>query len=184
MTEELFDKSDGKLDELTENLKRANQRLASLEHDAWQSHLALEEDVPLDRKTRERTEGSATAAQAKHGDRCSAKRVQDGPTCSTSFGVKAEPPSLPCRDDVLVQNGATAPKLCISPLEMRTPTDASGLLPTDKTSTATRATFHQLPLRSCPTEDKKIENFNPIRLVLQHFWVDKQAASHLLAVGY
>ena len=34
MIEKLFDKSDRKLDELTENLKRANQCLASLEQDA------------------------------------------------------------------------------------------------------------------------------------------------------
>ena len=89
MIEELFDKSDRKLNELTENLNRTNQRLASLEQDARQPRLAMEADVPADKKTRERMEGAATAVQAKHGDSCSAKRVQVGPTCSTSFGVKA-----------------------------------------------------------------------------------------------
>ena len=86
-----------------ENLKRANQRVVSHEQDARQPRLAMEADVKADKKTRERTEGAATAVQAMHGDRFSANRVQAGPTCSTSFGVKAESPALPCRDDVLVE---------------------------------------------------------------------------------
>ena len=106
-----------------------------------------------DTKTRERTEGAATAVQAKHGDSCSSKRVQAGPTCSTNFGVEAEPPALPCRDDVLVENCAAVPKSCLSPLEMRTPTAGGDLLPTEKTFTATRITFHQLPLWFCLNEE-------------------------------
>ena len=78
--------------------------------------------------------------------------VQDGPTTSTSFGVKAEPPALLCRDDVLDENGAAAPTSCLSPLEMRTPTAADGFLPTGKHSTAMKTTFHQLPLWFCLTE--------------------------------
>ena len=38
-------------------------------------------------------------------------------------------------------------------LEMRTPTDAGGLLPTGKASTTTRITYDQPRLRFCPTEE-------------------------------
>ena len=44
----------------------------SLEHDARQPRLAMEADGPADTKTRERTEGAATAVQAMHGDSFSA----------------------------------------------------------------------------------------------------------------
>ena len=63
----------------------------------------MEADVTAN-KTRERTEGAAAAVQVKHGDSRSAKRVQAGPTSSTSFGKKAKPPALSRRDDVLVGN--------------------------------------------------------------------------------
>ena len=72
----------------------------------------MEADVTADKKSRERTEGAAPAVQAKHEDSSSAKRVQAGPTSSTSLGKKAEPPALPRRDDVLVDIGSTAPKPC------------------------------------------------------------------------
>ena len=45
-----------------------NQRLTCLEHDARQPRLAMEEDESTSTKTRERTEGAATADQVKHGD--------------------------------------------------------------------------------------------------------------------
>ena len=90
-------------------------------------------------KTRERTEGAATAVQAVHGDSCSVTRVDPGPkTNSTSFSVKAESPALPCRDDVLVENGAASPKSCLSSLEMRSPSAARGLLSTGETFISTR----------------------------------------------
>ena len=127
-------------------MRKANQRLASLEQDARQPRLAIEADVAADKKACERTEGAAAAVQAKHGDSCSAKRVQAGPTSSTSFGMKAESPALHRRDDVLVDIGAEAPKPCLSPVEMHTLTAADGLLPAGKTSTATMITFYQLPL--------------------------------------
>ncbi|CAN0038774.1 unnamed protein product, partial [Ascophyllum nodosum] len=120
MIEELFDKSGRKLDELTENLRVTDQRVASLDQDTWQLRLAMEVDVPADTKPRERTESAAKAVQAINGDSFSANRVDPDPMCSTSFGVKAEPPALPYRDDALVENGAAAPKSCLSPLEMRT----------------------------------------------------------------
>ena len=98
--------------------------------------------MQANKETRERAEGAATAAQAMHGDSFSANRVDPDPMCSTIFGMKAEPPTLPCRDDVLVESGAAAPKLCISPLEMRSPTAAGGLLLAGKATTATRTTSH------------------------------------------
>ncbi|CAM9461205.1 unnamed protein product, partial [Ascophyllum nodosum] len=121
-----------------QDLRRVDQRLASLEQDARQPRLAMEADVPADKKTRERTEGAAKAVQAMHGDSFSANRVQAGPnTTSTSFGVKAKPPALP--------------------LEMRTPTAAGDLLATGKTSSATRSTFDQPPLRFYSTEETNSE---------------------------
>ena len=118
------------LEEVKEDLRRVNQRLASLEQDARQSRLAMEADVTADKKTREHMEGAAAVVQAKHGDSCSAKRFQVGPKSSTSFGIIAGPSALPRRDKVLVDIGAAAPKLCPPPVEMRTLTTTSGLLPT------------------------------------------------------
>ena len=138
----------------------------------------MEADVSADEKTRKGTKGAATAVQAMHGNSFSAKRVQDGPKSSTTFGVKAEPPALPCRGDVSVENAAAAPKSCLSPLEMRTPTAAGGLLPTGKTSTATRTTYHQLPLWFCPTEEI---NSRTSILHVSYFsifgWINNQQAS-------
>ena len=91
--------------------------------------------------------------QAKHGDSCTAQRVQDGPKTSTCFGVMAEPLDLPCRDDVLVENGAAAPKSRLPPLEMRSPTAAGGLLPIGEASIVPRTTFSQPPLRLYSTEE-------------------------------
>ena len=145
-----------KMEELTEDLRTIGQRVASFEHDARQPRLAMEADVPADTKTRERTEGVATAVQAMHGNSFSAKRFQDGPKRSTTFGVKAEPPALPCRGDALVENGAAAPNSCLSPLEMHTPKAAGGLLRTGKTSPATRITFNQPTFWFCPTEETNL----------------------------
>ena len=130
MMEELFDKSGRKLDELTEEMRVADQRLPSLEQDARQPRLAMEADVLADKKTRERTEGAAKAVQLVHGDNCSANRVDSDPMCSTSFGDDSTgPPTLPCSwDDAQVGNGAAAPKSCLSPLEMRSPIATGGLL--------------------------------------------------------
>ena len=130
-----------------------DQRLAGLEQDPRQPRLAMEADGPSNTKTSERTEGAARAVQANHGDSFSAQRVQDGPKTSTCFGVKAEAPALPYRDDVLVKNGAAAPKSCLSPLEMRSPTAAGGLLPTGEISTATSTTFNHSTLWFCLTKE-------------------------------
>ena len=100
MIVELFDRSDRKMDELADEMREIEQRSASLGHDARQPRLTMEADLSADKKTCERTEGAAAAVQAMYGDSCSAKRVQAGPKSSTSFGVKAESPAPPCRDDV------------------------------------------------------------------------------------
>ena len=105
----------------------------------------METDVKPDTKTRKRTEDAA-AEQAKHGDNSSSARVDAGPTCSTSFGMKAEPPALPLRDDALVDKSAAARKPCLSPVEMRTLTAAGDLLTARTASTAARVIFHQPPL--------------------------------------
>ena len=92
MMEELFDKSDRKLNEHAEVMRGTDKRLASLEQDARQPRLAMEVDVPADKKTRERTEGAAKAVQAMHGDSYSANRVVPDPMCSTGFGKDSTGP--------------------------------------------------------------------------------------------
>ena len=119
--------------EKNKEMRATDQRLTSLEHDARQPRLAMEADGSADKKTSERTEGAATAVQAMHGDNFSDSRVDPGAkTNSTSFGVKAEPPTLPCRDDVVVENGAAAPKSCLSPFEMRKSLAAAAYFPPAK----------------------------------------------------
>ena len=99
---ERFDRMDDrwnkKLDEIFDEMREMDQHVTRLEHGARQPRLAMEADGYTDTKTRERTEGAATAVQAMRGDYFSARLVEPGPnTNSTSFGVKAEPPALPCR---------------------------------------------------------------------------------------
>ena len=142
-------------------MRRINRRLASLEQDARQPRLTMEVDVTAANKTHERTEGAAAAVQAKHGDSRLAKMIQAGPTSSTSFGVKVEPPALPRRDDVSVGKGASAPTSYLSLLEMRTLTAAGGLLSTGQASTTTRITYNQPRLRFCPTDERRILRGHP-----------------------
>ena len=129
-----------KMSEKPMEMRATDQRVASLKHDAGQSRLAMVADEQVDTKTCERTDGAAKVVQAKHGDSCTAQKVQDGRKISTCFGVMAKPPALPCRNDVVVENGAAAHNLYLPSLEMRSPTAAGGLLPTDKASIATRTT--------------------------------------------
>ena len=138
-----------------------NFRLIRLEYDARQPRLAMEADGHANMKTRECTEDAATAVKAMHGDSCSATRVDPGPkTSSTSFGLKAEPPALPCRDDVVVENRAAEPKSCLPSLEMRSPTAAVGLLPTGEAFTATKPTFNKSRLRLYSTEETNSKETN------------------------
>ena len=135
---------DGFQDDMKDGMKRLFEQFsARLEQDARQRRYAMEADETANTKTRGRTEGAATAVQAMRGDSCTtAKKVQDGPKTSITFDVEAEPPDLPCREDVLVEDGATAPKSCLPSLEMHTTTAADGLVPTGKISTATETNFN------------------------------------------
>ena len=94
------------------------------------------------------------------------------------FRREAESPALPCWDDVLVENGAAAPKSCLSPLEMRSPTATDGLLLADMASTAMRTTFHQLSLCFCLTGETSSRT---LILYVSYFsifgWVNNQQAA-------
>ena len=147
-------------DKLKELMRRLKQHILSQEQDARQPRLAMEDaDGRANTKTRERAEGAATAIQAMHGDRCTtAQRVQDGPmTNSTCFGMMAEPPALPCRDDVVVESGDAAPESCLPSMAMRTTTAAGGLASTGEASTATRTTSNEPLLRFYATEEMNTE---------------------------
>ena len=128
-----------------ENIRETRQRIASLEQDAQQPRLATVADVPTETKTHKRTD-YATADQAKHGDSCSARRVNAGPPmCLTSFdNDPTKPPAHPCTDDAMVDKGAAAPKPCLSPVEIHTPTAAGGLLPASTAFIATRVILSHL----------------------------------------
>ena len=63
---------DKAFDELTENMRRVNQRSASLEQDARQPSLVTEADVPSDTKIRKHWEDVA-AEQVINGDNSSAQ---------------------------------------------------------------------------------------------------------------
>ena len=82
--------------------------------------------------------------------------MEPGPNAnSTSFGVKAEPPALPCRDDVGRERRCRTQ--VVSPLKMRSSTAAGGLVPTGEASTATETNFNQPPLRLHSTEETDSE---------------------------
>ena len=143
------------LDELMEKTREKNQRLAGLEHAAWQPRLATgANNVETNTKTCKGTK-DAVADRVMNGDSSSASRVKTyGPTSSTSFGMKAEPPAPSMRGHALVDKGAAATKPCLSPVGMRTLTAAGGLFPVGTASIATRTIFHQPPLWFCPTKEK------------------------------
>ena len=128
-------------------------------------------------KTRERTKGAATAAQAMHGDSCSADRVDPDPMCSISFGDDCTgPPAPSCSgENALVDNGAAMPKSCLPSLEMRSPTAAGGLLPTGEASRAINTTFKKSPLRLYAIEEtnsneKKLWTSIPSAWYDSSFW--------------
>ena len=83
-----------KLVKLTEEMKKVtNRRLAGLDHEARQPHLATEANVEPDTKTRKHTEDAA-ADPAKHGDNISSSRVDHDRMRLTSFGNDfTEPPA-------------------------------------------------------------------------------------------
>ena len=151
--------ADGQASQLSEEMKM-DQHLARLEQDAGQSRLAIAADGHASTKTRERMESAATAAQAMRGDCSSARRVEPGPTNSTSFAMKAQPPALPYRDVSVVECGSAAFKSCLPSMEMRPSTAAGDLVPTGEASTASETTLNESPLRFCPIEetDVKVKN--------------------------
>ena len=74
-----FDQLEKMLYEIMKITRRTSQRVSRLGQDARQSRFAMEADGHANRKTRERTEGAATAVQAMHGDSCSADRADPDP---------------------------------------------------------------------------------------------------------
>ena len=67
--------------------------------------------------------------------------------------MKAEPPALPYRDDVVVESGLAAPKSYLPFKEIRSLSAAGGLLPTGEASSATRTTLNKPPLWYYSTEE-------------------------------
>ena len=107
------------------------------------------------------------AVQTIYEESCFTNLVElDPKTTSTCFGVKADPPALPCRDGVLVDNGATAAKSCLPPLETRSPRAAGGLLATGEASVTTRTTYNQPPLRLYSTEEMNSKTTNLMTPIL------------------
>ena len=142
--------------------------------------------MQADKKTCERTEGAAKAIQAKHGDSCSANRADPDPMFSTSFGDDSiGPPALPSfRDDALLGKGAAAPKSRLSPLEIRSPTVAGGLLPAGEASTTTRINFYQRHHRFCPTEETNSERSTQYALHYNNsFWWNQLPAPSRSTIG-
>ena len=137
-----------------------SQREASLEHDARQPRLAMEADESANTKTRERTEGAATAVRAMRGDSCSADRIDPKPMCSTSSGDDCTGPPAPlCSgENALVDNRAAAPKSYLPFLEMHLPSAAGGLLLAGEAFTATKITFNKPPLQFYSTEEVNCKN--------------------------
>ena len=147
-------------DEIAEKMIGTRQRSASLEQDTRWPCLFTEIYIPTDTKTRTRTEGAAAADHTKHDNSCFAKRVQVGPTNSISFDMKDEPPTLPRRDEVLVDKGAAAPKPSLSPVKMHTRTAAGSLNSAGTVSRAMMTIFHQPHLWFCLTEEVNSKNSN------------------------
>ena len=163
-----------------EKTREPRQRSASLEQDARQPRLAIEADVTKDAKIRKRMEGAAAAERVIDGDNSFAQ-VNTDPIRLTSFGEDyTGPPPLPCTEyDVLIGNVAAAPKACLSPAEMRTPTVAHGLRPACTASTATRTTIHQPTSLVLPDRRCQFEDFKPIRLEPLQFLEDEGLANEI-----
>ena len=156
------------VEEQTELLEK---RLTRREHGARQPRLAMDADGPADTKTRERTEGAATAVQAMRGNGFSARRVEPSPnTNSTGFGMKAEPLAFPCGDDAVVESGGAASESCLPSLEMRSSTTAGGLVLAGEASKATKTNFNQPPFRFCSTRETDLKANNS--------WTSIQSSSY------
>ena len=161
------------LEEFKKDMK-GQSCLASLKQDARQPRLAMEADVTATK--RPASARRAPLLQFKRSMRIAV--LQNGskrPDQFDQYLEEAEPPALPRRHDALVDNGVAAPKSCLSPLEIRIPTAAGGLLPTGKAFTTTRITYNQPHFRLCPTEET-----NSKRASIQYasyyssFWINNQ----------
>ena len=80
-----FDQQEKMLDEIMKMTRGTSQRVSSLEQDARQPRLAMDANGSANPKTRERSEGAATAVQAMRGDSRFADRVDPDPICSTNL---------------------------------------------------------------------------------------------------
>ena len=164
----------------------AMQQLAIQEQDARQPRLAIEADGPANTKTREHTEGAATAVQAVHGDSYTTQKVQDGPKTSISFGVKAETPDLPSGKTFWSRTALRRPSC--SPILGDAHNSSRRWLRSHRQNLHSygdhlqRATFSVLRDRGDEFEEKKIMDFNSIRLVRQQLL--ETACSPLLPEGY
>ena len=154
MMKEAFDRWDNQLDEISDEM---NKRLTRLEHETRQPRLAIEADGPADKDSR-----------GHGGPRNSSTSNAWGwlfctPGCTPpkhqldQFGVKAEPPALPCKDDSVVGCSATVSESCLPSSEMRSSIAAGGLVPTGEASTASETTLNEPPLRFYPTEETDLE---------------------------
>ena len=147
--------------------KNTNQRLARLEHEARQSHLATEANVEPDTKTRKHTEGASAADRVKNGESSSA-RLDDGLTTLTNFGMIAKPPAPEKYiSDALVNKGAETPKPHLPLRKVGILSSAAGgLLSAGTASTATRTIFQRRRFSwSLDEATKEITgrtNFNPL----------------------
>ena len=120
----------------------------------------MKADVKPYMKTHERMESTA-ADDERYGDISSA-RVDDDRIRLTSFGdekfTKRSSAAEKGIGDALVDEGAEAPKPCLSPVEMRMLIPAAGgLLPTDSAFAQLRTIFHSqsLPWSFCEKTKKK-----------------------------
>ena len=145
---------------MAEEIRVVDQRVSSLQQDARQPNALLWW------KTGKQTPRLAIVRRAplQQFKRCmgiavlQTNRVDPDPMCTTSFGDDCTgPPALSCsREEALVDKGAATPKSCLSPLEMRSPIAAGGLLPTGETSTATTNTFDHPALWFYLTEETNL----------------------------
>ena len=86
--------------------------------------------------------------------------------------MKAEPPALPCRDDIVAKSGDAAPESCVPSLKMRSSTAGDGLVPTGKISKTTKTTVNEPLLQFYSTKEnnsknKISEDLDSIRLIRQ-----------------
>ena len=160
------------------------QRSASLEQDARRLRLAMEADVRKTTKTCKWTEGAAAAERVISGDNKSSAKVDPDSICRASIDedYTGSAAYLCKRDDALVDNGATAPKPCISSAEMRTRTAAGGLLLAGTASTATRTTLGQSPLWFCPIEEINLRTSNHCATDYSSFWKMKVLQTKLMQI--